>query len=109
MSDTSIMNDRIEILQNDEGTNEATTYVRLRVRRKTSSQWTSYMEVIPLGEPCYSIDTGEVRIGDGQNVWNNLSSCLGVLPELYRREYITGDDGVVRQYTRILIDDGELS
>lgn len=23
------------------------TYIRLRVRRKTSSQWTSYLEVIP--------------------------------------------------------------
>ena len=109
MSNVDVMNDRIEILQNSEGLDEATTYVRLRVRRKTSSQWTSSSEIIPLGEPCYSIDTGEVRVGDGQNVWNNLSSCLGVLPELYRREYITGDDGVVRQYTRMLIDDGELS
>ena len=109
MSNVDVMNDRIEILQNSEGLDEATTYVRLRVRRKTSSQWTSSSEIIPLGEPCFSIDTGEVRVGDGQNVWNSLSSCLGVLPELYRREYITGDDGVVRQYTRILIDDGELS
>lgn len=96
MSDVNIMNDRIEILQNDGGLDEAVTYVRLRVRRKTSSQWTSHSEKIPLGEPCFSIDTGEIRIGDGEHTWNDLSPCLGLFPGLYEREYVVGKDGVTR-------------
>ena len=96
MSDVNTMSDRIEILQNSEGLDGTTTYVRLRVRRKTSSQWTSSPEIIPLGEPCFSIDTGEIRIGDGIHSWNGLSSCLGLFPGLYEREDVVGDDGVVR-------------
>ena len=108
MSNVDTMSDRIEILQNGEGIDETTTYVRLRVRRKTSSHWTSSSEIIPLGEPCFSIDTGELRVGDGENIWNNLPPCMGILPQLYRREYVTGTDGVVRQYTLLSVDDGEL-
>ena len=108
MSQVDLFNDRIEILQDNEGIDEVTTYVKLRVRRKASSQWTASSEIIPLGEPCYAIDTGEIRIGDGQNTWNNLLPCYGVMPNLFRREYVTGEDGVVRQYNRILIDEGEL-
>jgi hypothetical protein len=33
---------------------------------------------------------------------------IGINPKLYSREYVLGDDGVTRQYTRILVDDGEL-
>lgn len=63
----------IDITTNDvTGQDEAVAKINIRVRRKTSSQWSSFMEIIPLGEPCFSIDTGEIRVGDGINVWNNL-------------------------------------
>lgn len=85
------------------------TYIRLRVRRKTSSQWTSYLEVIPQGEPCFAIDTGELRIGDGINTWNTLpGSSAGINPSLFRRETVQ-ENGVSKQYIRVLLDDGELT
>ena len=80
-----ILSDNINLLPDS---NDAIVKVSLRVRRKTSSQWLSYTSVIPLGEPCYATDTGEVRIGDGINMWSNLLPSMGIHPDLYIRETV---------------------
>jgi hypothetical protein len=89
MENTNIERDIIITPNEETKLDEATAKINIRVRRKTSFQWSSLMEVIPLGEPCFSIDTGELRIGDGVNVWNNLQSSSGINPDLYVVESIT--------------------
>ena len=78
----NIDNERYIVITPNEETNqdEATAKISIRVRRKTSSQWSSLMEIIPLGEPCFALDTGEMRIGNGVDVWNNLQSAAGLNP-----------------------------
>ena len=105
------LNEHITILPDEDNqqNKHAYAYIRLRVRRKTSSQWTSFMEVIPQGEPCFAIDTGEIRIGDGVNTWNTLpGNSSGINPQLFRRDFVE-ENGVVKQYTTVLVDDGELN
>ena len=57
--------------------------VKLRIRRKTSTEWAVYNEIIPEGEPCLATDTGEFKIGDGKNKWSGLKNTTEIdLPNL---------------------------
>ena len=95
MSTNLNISDNLTITSNElTGSQEASVMLGLRVRRKTSQQWLSHTEIIPLGEPCFSIDTGEIRIGDGINVWSNLQNPLGLPTNLYERVVITDTNGV---------------
>ena len=53
--------------------------VKLKFRRKTDAQWSSCVDIIPDGEPCFNTDTGEVRVGDGKSVWSQLKPILGLI------------------------------
>lgn len=70
--------------------------VSLRVRRKTSSQWEALSEIIPEGEPCFAIDTGELRIGDGEHYWPGLNNIIGTsntISSIGVNRYLVIDDG----------------
>jgi hypothetical protein len=79
--------------------NVGTGNVSLRVRRKTNAEWEAFSEIIPEGEPCFAIDTGELRIGDGEHYWSGLYNILGTSNIVY-------SDGTNRY---LIIDDGELT
>ena len=47
---------------------------RIQLRRDTTSNWNSVDPVLADGEPGYDIVTNEIRIGNGSNVWSELSA-----------------------------------
>jgi hypothetical protein len=46
---------------------------RMQQRRGTASQWTSADPILAAGEIGFETDTGFFKIGDGTNVWSDLS------------------------------------
>jgi len=46
---------------------------RMQQRRGTSSQWTAANPVMASGEIGFETDTNKLKIGDGVNIWANLS------------------------------------
>jgi hypothetical protein len=49
-----------------------TTTSRFQLRRGTESQWAGANPRLLLGEPAYSTDTNQIKIGDGINLWSSL-------------------------------------
>ena len=47
---------------------------RIQFRRGTTNQWSSSNPKLGAGEPGYDTDTGALKVGDGTNDWNALSS-----------------------------------
>lgn len=47
---------------------------RIQLRRDTTANWNSVDPVLADGEPGYDIVTNEIRIGNGSNVWSELSA-----------------------------------
>lgn len=47
-------------------------YTKILVRRGTASEWTSANPTLSLGEIGFEVDTGKLKIGDGQTTWNSL-------------------------------------
>jgi hypothetical protein len=45
---------------------------RFQVRRDTSANWTSANPKLADGEMGYEKDTGKIKIGDGNALWNSL-------------------------------------
>jgi len=52
------------------------TYVRLRLRRNTSSEWAILNPVLLSGEIAFETDTGRLRVGDGISNWSDLDYYL---------------------------------
>ena len=51
----------------------------IQFRRDTSANWLLHKDVIPAaGEPCFEIDTGVLKIGDGSTTYENLPAIGGV-------------------------------
>jgi len=46
--------------------------VRFELRRNTSIAWTNSNIILLAGEPGVEIDTGQMKIGDGVNLWPAL-------------------------------------
>jgi len=46
--------------------------VRFELRRNTSTAWTNSNIILLAGEPGVEIDTGQMKIGDGVNLWSVL-------------------------------------
>lgn len=44
----------------------------IQLRRGTSAEWGSADPILAAGEPAYSIDTNDLRIGDGSSHWSDL-------------------------------------
>jgi hypothetical protein len=50
---------------------------RILLRRDSSEKWGISNPVLLLGEPGYSTDTHELKIGDGLTEWNQLPIYIG--------------------------------
>lgn len=46
---------------------------RIQLRRDTSANWSVNNPVPSAGEPCFEIDTGKLKIGDGSTKYNDLA------------------------------------
>ena len=55
-----------------------TMKIRIQFRRDTAANWLLYRDVVPAaGEPCFEIDTGVFKIGDGVTTYENLKDIGG--------------------------------
>lgn len=45
---------------------------QIKLRRGTASQWTNANPVLSEGEIGFEIDTNKLKIGNGENNWNDL-------------------------------------
>ena len=45
---------------------------QIRIRRDTTSNWTSNDPILALGEMGFATDTNEIRVGNGPDVWSDL-------------------------------------
>jgi hypothetical protein len=53
---------------------------RILLRRDSSENWNTGNPVLLSGEPGYSTDTGELKIGDGVTAWVSLPTYNGIGP-----------------------------
>lgn len=51
---------------------DLTKTVSIRIRRDTSSNWSSKNPILKVGEPGLETDTRKLKFGDGTTQWNNL-------------------------------------
>ena len=51
--------------------------VKIKLRRGTEAQWIAANPVLASGEPSYAIDTNTFKIGNGVDVWSDLSPVAG--------------------------------
>lgn len=64
------------------------TKTTIQFRRDTTANWEQNKHIIPAtGEPCFDIDTGSLKVGDGVTTYENLSA-IGA------GAYV-GDDGTI--------------
>jgi hypothetical protein len=52
-------------------------FEHLKLRRGTEAEWTSANPILEEGEPAFSTDTGELRIGNGTDHWADLDPIAG--------------------------------
>jgi hypothetical protein len=52
-------------------------FIRLKLRRGTTAEWTAANPVLGDGEPGYDKDLKVLKIGDGVTVWNDLAAQGG--------------------------------
>jgi hypothetical protein len=50
----------------------STTFRQLKLRRDTSARWVAVNPVLAEGEPAVELDTGRIKIGDGETPWTEL-------------------------------------
>jgi hypothetical protein len=73
---------------------------RMQQRRGTAAQWLAADPILAAGEIGFESDTGEFRIGDGINHWDdlspfkNLEDLGGNLDDYVQLSFITAPDGV---------------
>lgn len=73
---------------------------RMQQRRGTAAQWLAADPILAAGEIGFESDTGEFRIGDGINHWDdlspfkNLEDLGGNLDDYIPLSFITANDGV---------------
>ena len=47
-----------------------TLKTKIQLRRDTTANWILNKDVVPgAGEPCFDVDTGELKIGDGATTY----------------------------------------
>ena len=49
------------------------TLDRIRIRRDTAANWTSFNPILSQGEPALETDTDNQKMGDGITPWNSLA------------------------------------
>ncbi len=50
---------------------------KIQLRRGTAQEWENKNPVLAAGEPGVEIDTGHLKIGDGETAWNDLDYLSG--------------------------------
>ena len=69
---------------------------RIQFRRDTAANWLLYKDVVPYdGEPCFEIDTGVFKIGDGITTYENLEPVGGVVLSADGKSVVL-EDGVFK-------------
>lgn len=52
--------------------------MRIQFRRATTAEWETYKDVVPAaGEPCFDLDLGTLKIGDGVKTYGQLNAIGG--------------------------------
>lgn len=64
----------------------------IQLRRGTAAQWAVADPVLAEGEPAFTTDTGELRIGDGSSNWSALTPLGGAGTVSFARAYVTSGD-----------------
>ena len=73
-----------------------TIKMRIQFRRDTAANWLLYKDVIPAaGEPCFEIDTGVFKIGDGVTTYENLKNIGGACLSADGKSIVI-EDGVLK-------------
>lgn len=68
-----------------------TMNTKIQVRRDTTANWLAHKTVVPAaGEPCYDLDLGTLKIGDGVTTYENLKEISGGAETHY--EGVRGDN-----------------
>jgi hypothetical protein len=70
--------------------------IKLQIRRGTASNWSGSNPTLESGEIGFETDTGNVKIGDGTNGWNDLA---------YQFPYLTGNRNHNPEDTTTLVID----
>jgi len=52
----------------------------VRARRGTDTEWTTANIILRQGELGYESNTGRLKVGNGENVWNELSYSESLAP-----------------------------
>ena len=76
----------------------ATTNMRIVIRRDTSTNWNNVGASVTLlaGEQGYETDTGKMKIGNGDDVWNNLPYYTGGITDIDHDTIVMDAAGVIR-------------
>lgn len=55
-----------------------TMKTKIQVRRDTTANWLTNKDVVPAaGEPCFDLELGTLKIGDGVTSYENLKEISG--------------------------------
>lgn len=80
----------------------------IQLRRDTSANWAINKDVVPFaGEPCYDIDAGTLKIGDGTTTYENLPAIhAGEIPDtaMHYEGIRAGNESDMDVIARVLAD-----
>ena len=76
----------------------ATTNMRIVIRRDTSTNWNNVGASVVLlaGEQGYETNTGKMKIGNGEDVWNDLPYYTGGITDIDHDTIVMDAAGVIR-------------
>lgn len=80
----------------------------IQLRRDTSANWAINKDVVPFaGEPCYDMDAGTLKIGDGTTTYENLPAIhAGEIPDtaMHYEGIRAGNESDMDVIARVLAD-----
>ncbi len=74
----------------------------IRFRRATENEWIQANPILRLGEPAFSTDTNQIKIGDGKKPWLELDYINANVDE--QVEFVDSLDGIEGQEDRLYIN-----
>lgn len=81
-----------------------------KLRRGLSEEWTSKNPVLQLGEPGFETDTNKLKIGNGEDVWNDLPYLSSEGEEIVLKHSLTIGEHIFNGSEDVIIPiyDGKL-
>lgn len=55
----------------------------IQLRRDTATQWTAVNPILAAGELACELDTGRLKVGDGETAWSSLSYVAGSVADAW--------------------------